>query len=178
MRLSMQNYVPGNDYGEVYRLFTEEGTNSLIINKPDHNAMNSFSKWLDRKLDEGINDFKVYRDEGGAFVGFAYSYDYQAMDRHCVFSVAVKDQYQNIGIGGIIAISFLRFLFSHYDLRKVYIHVYGNNDMAQKCADQFGFVLEGTMTEYKYSNGSYVDLKIYSISHDAFMASKYVDYEV
>lgn len=39
----MRNYVAGADYGEVYRLFTNNTVNSLIINKPDHNSMGVFS---------------------------------------------------------------------------------------------------------------------------------------
>lgn len=59
MNIIMKNYVPGSDYGEVYRLFTNDKINELIISKPDHNAMNIFSKWLDKKLEDSFNDFKV-----------------------------------------------------------------------------------------------------------------------
>lgn len=170
----MHNYIPGVDYGEVYRLFTEDEANELIISKPDHNSMNVFSKWLDRKLEDEFNDFKIFRTEENDFVGFAYSYDFQPLNGHCVFTLAVKDKYRKLGMGGVISIYFLKFLFSHYNIRKVYIHVYGNNEMSIRCAEGFGFDLEGVMKEYKYSNGSFVDLKIYTITRESFHASKYV----
>lgn len=174
MKLSIHHYVPGTDYGEVYRLFTEDATNELIIRKPDHSAMNVFQKWLDRKLEDDFNDFMVFRNESGEFVGFAYSYDFQPLNGHCVFTLAVKDKYRQLGTGGIVSIAFLKYLFSHYDLRKVYIHIYGNNDMSIRCAESFGFSLEGVLKEYKYSNGGYTDLRIYAIRRDDFLNSRFV----
>lgn len=170
----MRNYVPCTDYGEVYRLFTEEKVNTLIISKPDHNSMNVFQKWFDRKLETDFNDFMVFRTEDGDFIGFAYSYDFQPLNGHCVFTLAIKDKYQQFGLGGAASLKFIQYLFLHYNIRKVYIHIYGNNDMSIRCAEGFGFELEGTLKEYKFSNGSYVDLRIYTITRESFSTSKYV----
>lgn len=174
MKVSMRHYVPGTDYGEVYRLFTDMRTNELIISKPDHNAMNVFQKWLDRKLEDEFNDFMIFRGEEGEFVGFAYSYDFQPLNGHCVFTLAVKEQYRQSGMGAVISIEFLKFLFSHYDLRKVYIHIYGNNEMSIRCAEGFGFALEGVLKEYKFSNSTYVDLRIYAITREKFENSRFL----
>ncbi len=174
MKLVMKNYVPGADYGEVYRLFTDDQTNALLISKPDHNAMNIFSKWLDQKLKDEFNDFMVFRTADDQFVGFAYSYDFQPLNGHCVFTVAVKPEYRQIGMGGIISIEFLKYLFAHYSIRKVYIHIYGNNDLSIRCAEGFGFELEGVLKEYKYSNGQFVDLNIYAITKEAFSGSRFI----
>lgn len=171
----MHNYVPGIDYGEVYRLFTEDKINELIISKPDHNAMNVFQKWLDKKLEDEFNDFMIFRNENKEFVGFAYSYAFQPLNGHCVFTLAVKGKYQNLGMGVIASIEFLKYLFLHYNLRKIYIHIYGNNDMCIRCAEGFGFELEGVMKEYKYTNGVYVDLKIYAITRDDFLNSRFIE---
>lgn len=173
MNITMQNFVHGSDYGEVYRLFTEDRINELIISKPDHNAMNVFSKWLDRKLEDEFNDFMVFRTENGDFVGFAYSYDFQPLNAHCVFTLAVKHKYQKLGIGGVVSLKFLKYLFSHYNLRKIYIHIYGDNDVSMQCAEGFGFELEGILKDYKYSNFEYVDLKIYAITRKGFLDSSF-----
>lgn len=174
MKLSMHNYVSGMDFGEVYRLFTADTINELIICKPDHNAMNIFQKWFDTNLEKEFNDFFIFRSEEDNFVGFAYSYDFQPLNGHCVFTVAVKDKYQKLGLGGLISIEFLKYLFSHYNLRKVYIHIYGNNYMSIHCAEGFGFNLEGVLKEYKFSCGSYVDLRIYSITRENFLSSQFI----
>jgi RimJ/RimL family protein N-acetyltransferase len=164
----MNHYVAGADYGEVYRLFTNPSVNPLIINKPDHNSMGAFSKWLDRHLETDFNDFMVFRTEEEAFVGFAYSYDFHALDGHCLFTVAVKPEYQMTGGGGMIALQFLEYLFKNYNLRKAYIHVYGNNAHSRRCAEAFGFQLEGTLQEYRFFDGKFEDLLIYAVTRQGF----------
>lgn len=168
MKLNMRNYIAGADYGEVYRLFTNPSVNPLIINKPDHNGMNIFSKWLDRHLETDYNDFMVFHTSEDEFVGFAYSYDFHGLDGHCLFSVAVKPEYQMTGSGGMISFQFLEYLFKNYNLRKVFIHVYGNNVHSRQCVEAFGFALEGTLREYRFFDGKFEDLFIYSITRQGF----------
>lgn len=168
MKLSMRNYVAGADYGEVYRLFTNNTVNSLIINKPDHNSMGVFSKWFDRHLETDFHDFMVFSTQENEFVGFAYSYEFRELDGHCLFTVAIKPELQGTGAGGFAAVQFLNYLFTNYNLHKVYIHIYGYNSQPRECAEKIGFILEGTLKEYHFYGGIFNDLLIYSISRDGF----------
>ncbi len=168
MKLNMRNYVAGADYGEVYRLFTNNTVNSLIINKPDHNSMGVFSKWFDRHLETDFHDFMVFSTLEEEFVGFAYSYEFRELDGHCLFTVAIKPEYQGTGVGGFVAVQFLSYLFANYNLRKVYIHIYGYNTQSRRCAEAFGFSLEGTLKEHHFYRGTFNDLLIYSVSRDGF----------
>lgn len=169
MKLNMKNYVSGVDYGEIYRLFTNEDVNHLIINKPDHNDMGSFQKWFEGKLSNCFNDFKVFRNKDGEFVGFAYSYDFNPLDGHTLFSVAVVPKYQNIGVGAILTIDFLCYLFKTYNLRKVYIHIYDFNEHSLSCAKNFGFQKEGELIEYRYYNEKFSNLFIFSTTREQFL---------
>ena len=168
MNIIMKNYVSGSDFGEVYRLFTDIDVNRMIIDKPDHNSMGTFTKWLESKLNGPFNDFMVFKTEDETFLGFAYSYEFKPLDGHCLFSLAVKPEYQRIGCGGAIAIKFLEYLFSTYALRKVYIHIYDYNEMSKKCIDGFGAQTEGILKDYHFWNGEYRDLLIYSITKEGF----------
>lgn len=168
MQLNMRNYVAGADYGEVYRLFTNVDVNSLIINKPDHNSMSVFSRWLERHLETDFHDFMVFTEDEEKFVGFAYSYEFQERDGHCLFTVAVKPEYQQTGAGGIISIQFLEYLFRNYYLRKVYIHIYGYNFHSRQCVEDFGFKLEGKLREYRFYDNKFEDLLIYTITRESF----------
>ncbi len=168
IHLKMCNYISGSDFGEIYRLFTDPSVGPMIINKPDHNSMTVFSKWLDRHLESNFNDFMVFRTDENEFVGFAYSYEFHGLDGHCQFTVAVKPEHQRSGIGGILAIQFLEYLFQNYNLRKVYIHIYGNNIHSRQCAEMFGFQVEGSLHEYRYYNGKFEDLLIYSVTRPCF----------
>lgn len=167
MDIEMKNYIAGSDFGEVYRIFTDFDTNLLIIDKPDHNSMGAFTKWMDEKLQHDFNDFMVFKC-GEQFLGFAYSYDFQPLNGHCLFSLAVSSPYRKKGIGGLIALKFLSYLFDNYNLRKVYIHIYGNNLDSILCAEEYGFVLEGTLKEYRFCNGVFNDVLVYSISRNAY----------
>ena len=149
----MTNYVSGSDFGEVYRLFTDHQINYMIINKPDHNSMGEFNKWLDYHLEKDFHDFKIFRSVDGKFIGFAYSYDFNIADGHCLYTVAIKSEYQEIGIGGFVSLLFLEYLFKTYNLRKIYVHVYSWNDHSEKCISLFGFSLEGTLREYRFYDG-------------------------
>lgn len=168
MNIHMRYYVSGEDYGEVYRLFTNPNVNPLIINKPDHNSMSVFSKWFERNLESVFHDFLIFRTDSDEFIGFAYSYEFNGLDGHCLFSVAVKPEFQSTGVGSIAAIKILNFLFDNYNLRKVYIHIYGNNAHSIECVQAFGFRLEGKLVEYRYYKNQFVDLLIYSISRSDF----------
>lgn len=168
MQLKMRNYIAGADYGEVYRLFTDNTVNALIIDKPDHNSMGVFSKWFDRHLETDFHDFLIFSTLEDDFVGFAYSYEFRELDGHCLFTVALKPEYQGTGVGSFVAFQFLRYLFATYNLRKVYIHIYGSNSHSLRCAKASGFRLEGVLKEYHFCGGKFDDLLIYSISRDGF----------
>lgn len=168
MDLNMRNYVAGADYGEVYRLFTNRTVNALIINKPDHNSMGVFSRWFDRHLETDFHDFMVFTTAEDEFVGFAYSYEFQEMDGHCLFTVAIKPDFQMTGVGGFAAVQFLEYLFTNYNLRKVYIHIYGNNEHSRQCVEAFGFSREGCLKEHRFYGGMFYDLFVYSISRNGF----------
>ena len=168
MKLSMRNVILAADYGEIYRLFTDDNTNQLILNKYDHNSMDVFKKWLDEKLLHEFNDFMVFHNDDGEFIGFAYTYDFNPIDGHAVFSVAIKPQFQKIGCGGFVSVMFLKYLFLNYPLRKLYAHVYDYNVESIVCLERFGFINEGVLKEYKYACGKYRDLIFYTISKDDF----------
>ena len=170
MDIVMRNYIAAADYGEVYRLFTDFSVNRFIICKPDHNSMGVFAKWLDGKIEREFNDFMVFYTVADEFIGFAYSYEFQPLNGHCLFTVAVKEKFQNTGFGGFISVKFLKYLFENYNLRKVYTHVYSSNEHSLQCVEAFGFSKEGVLREYKFLSGKFDDLVILSLKREEFVA--------
>lgn len=169
MDIVMRNYVAASDYGEVYRLFTDFSVNQSIICKPDHNSMGTFSKWLERRLEGEFNDFMVFYTTEDEFIGFAYSYEFQPLNGHCLFTVAVKEKFQNYGFGGFMSVKFLKYMFDNYNLRKVYTHIYSSNERSLKCVEAFGFIREGLLKDYKFMNGKFDDLLILSLKRKDFI---------
>lgn len=166
----MRNYIAAADYGEVYRLFTDFSVNRFIICKPDHNSMGVFAKWLDGKMEREFNDFMVFYTVADEFIGFAYSYEFQPLNGHCLFTVAVKGKFQNTGFGGFVSVKFLQYLFENYNLRKVYTHVYSSNERSLQCIEAFGFSREGVLREYRFMGGKFDDLVILSLKREEFVA--------
>ncbi len=167
MKLSMMQYDPARDYGSVYRLFTDPDVNPLILFKPDHNDSVSFRKWLDESLCTTMNDFMVFYQEK-EFLWIAYSYQFSPLDGHCRFTSAVQPEFQNTGVGALIAFQFLDHMFKHYPLRKIYFHVYSYNQHSLDCVRMLTDREEGILREYHYYDGAYHDLHIFAVTRQQF----------
>lgn len=162
MDLMMRYYDPARDFGHVYRLFVDPDTNPLILYKPDHNDVTAFQKWLDDALRTSFNDFFVFYHDHD-FVGFAYSYEFAALDGHCRFSLAVTPEMRGAGCGAIVSFRFLQHLFDSYPLRKVYFHVYAYNADSMACARALAGQEECVLKEYHYHKGAYHDLHVFAV---------------
>lgn len=173
--MKMRYYNANRDFGEVYRLFTNTEINHLITCRPYHNDTISFEKWLNTELTKGINDFMVFYEEN-TFLGFAYTYDFYALDGHTRMTVAVKPEYITSGVGCLIATNFLQYLFKTYTLRKVYMNVYDYNNNSINAISRLGLYEESRLKEYHYYDDKYCDLVIFSISKEQYelLLSKYV----
>ncbi len=161
--MEMRYYNAIKDFGEVYRLFTNKDINYLITCRPYHNDTISFEKWINTELTKNINDFMVFYEDN-TFLGFAYTYEFNALDRHSRITVAVKPEYVSSGVGCLIAINFLEYLFKTYTLRKVYMNVYDFNNNSINAISSLGLQEETRLKEYHYYDNKYCDLVIFSIS--------------
>jgi len=174
--MEIKYYDANLDFGEVYRLFTSKELNHLLMCRPYHNDTISFQKWLNSALVDEINDFLVFKDNG-KFLGLAYSYEFHPLEGHARMTVAVKKEYNSLGIGGLIMANFLDYLFKNYTLRKVYMHVYEYNNNKIKLLKSLGLQEEARLKEYHYYNNKYHDVVIFSISKDKYelLLKKYID---
>lgn len=173
--MEMRYYDSNSDYGEVYRLFTSKDINHLIICRPYHNDNISFQKWLNSSLVDEFNDFMVFT-EGGNFIGFAYTYEFHPLDGHTKMTVAIKKEYISSGVGCLIAIKFLNYLFKNYSLRKVYMNVYDYNNNSINAIKSIGLKEESRLKEYHYYDNKFCDVVIFSISKSEYelLLSKYL----
>jgi RimJ/RimL family protein N-acetyltransferase len=156
------------DFGEVFRLFTDNEVNNVIIDYPSYCDMLSFEKWFNDMLTtKKIYNFHVFWLDR-SFVGFTYSYDFKILDGHTAVTVALSKEYQNTGMGVFIISHFLKFLFDQYPLRKVYLRTYSYNKRSVDALHSFGLHEESILKEYHYFKGSYHDVLVYALSRDKF----------
>lgn len=173
--MEMRYYNANKDFGEVYRLFTNNEINYLITCRPYHNDTISFEKWLNTELTKNITDFMVFYDKN-TFLGFSYMYEFNALDRHSRMTVAVKPEYISSGVGCIIALKFLEYIFKMYTLRKVYMNVYDFNNNSIKAITGLGLKPEARLRKYHYYDDHYCDLVIFSINKKQYelLLKKYI----
>lgn len=71
--------------------------------------------------------------------------------------MAVLEEYRGHGIGTALLEAVLDLADNWYNLLRMELHVYTDNDPAVRLYQRHGFVIEGTHRAYVYRLGSYVD---------------------
>jgi putative acetyltransferase len=78
--------------------------------------------------------------------------------RHCAsIGMAVHDDFQGRGIGSALMAAMIDLADKWLDLRRIELTVYTDNPAAVHLYEKFGFVIEGTLRNYAFRNGAYVD---------------------
>ncbi|HEX8990256.1 MAG TPA: GNAT family N-acetyltransferase [Anaerolineales bacterium] len=71
--------------------------------------------------------------------------------------MAVRDDWQGKGIGSALMQAAVEFAERWLNLSRLELTVYTDNEPAVKLYKKFGFVIEGTLVQYAYRDGRYVD---------------------
>lgn len=160
---------PLNLKKDLHKLYEFHICNDLYLYsvKIPLNSIEVFGEWLTNNLKNDFFDFCVieYKNE---IIGFAYDYNFSMKDGHTKIAVYIENDRRSCGLGGFAAISFIKYLFDKYPLRKVYLTIYDYNKESYISNTKAGFVHEGTLKEYKYYNGKYYDLHYLSMDRITF----------
>lgn len=71
--------------------------------------------------------------------------------------ISVAEEFQGRGVGRALMTAVIDLADNWYNLRRLEIEVYTDNDVAIRLYERFGFVIEGTHRSYAYREGSFVD---------------------
>ncbi len=71
--------------------------------------------------------------------------------------MAVAEGFQGRGIGTALMAAIIDLADNWYNLRRLELEVYTDNDVAIRLYKRFGFVIEGTHRSYAYREGAFVD---------------------
>ena len=78
--------------------------------------------------------------------------------RHCGgIGMGVHDDYQGRGVGSALLTAMVDLADRWLNLRRVELTVYTDNPVAIHLYQKFGFVIEGTLRDYAYRDGVFVD---------------------
>lgn len=126
-----------------------------------------FTCWLQDRLAFDFHDFRgIYNDD--KLIGFVHNYDFSYRDGRCHVAACIKEEYRGSGAGVKASVSFLRYLFHTYPLRKIYTSVYSYNTQSLLTNQRAGFVEEGRLLESRYHQGKYWDTVIFSVTKEQF----------
>jgi putative acetyltransferase len=72
--------------------------------------------------------------------------------------MAVRDDFQGQGVGTALLQAALDLADSWLNLRRMELEVYTDNEPAVRMYQRAGFVIEGTLRQYTFRDGKYVDV--------------------
>ncbi|MGC8612149.1 MAG: GNAT family N-acetyltransferase [Athalassotoga sp.] len=94
----------------------------------------------------------------GKLVGSAELNVFKGRRRHCAaLGISVHDDYQHKGIGTALMKALLDLADNWYNLKRIELEVYTDNEIAINMYKKFGFTIEGTLKCYAIRNGEYID---------------------
>jgi RimJ/RimL family protein N-acetyltransferase/acyl carrier protein len=119
-----------------------------------------------RLLWEGVTAQFVVRCERGSPIGLVSCFGADFRNRHAHIGVLGDPAWRNSGLLIAGAWRFIGYLFSGFDLRKLYAEVLASN--FERLATGLGrlFELEGRLTGHEYIDGGYQDLLVLALDRD------------
>jgi len=141
----------------------------MFLNHIVSNSLRDFDGWLQDNLKLFYHEFFIIESDEGEVMGFVYSYDKHLQDGHCKIAMYIVPAWRNSGISAMAVFQFIDYLFRYYPLRRINCDVYNYNAESLRNIKQFGFESTGCLKEYRFYDGAYHDLELFSITRDYFM---------
>ncbi len=115
--------------------------------------------WRKRIADQGPEDFLLVAEVKGQVVGNLGLHPAgRARRRHAAsVGMAVRDDFQNRGVGTALLRAAIEVADHWLNYLRLELTVYTDNAPALALYRKFGFVVEGTLVDYAFRNGRYVD---------------------
>jgi putative acetyltransferase len=120
----------------------------------------SVDLWRKRLAEWAADDYMLVAEVDGDVVGNAglHSMGRSARRRHVGYiGMAVRDDWQGKGVGTALMAAIVDLADNWLGYRRLELTVYTDNGAAVALYRKFGFELEGTLRDYSYRNGEYVD---------------------
>lgn len=121
---------------KVFEIMMSPEEQPMFLMHSISNSLKDFDSWIQDHLKYSYNDFFIVEDEREELIGIVYSYDHRMIDGHCKITVYIAEKWRHGGIGGLITLDFMGFLFKHYPYRRINCEVYGYNLESQNSLRQ------------------------------------------
>jgi len=112
-------------------------------------------KWMENPSEERTGIVAVLE---GRIVGSADIHQCKGRRRHVgEVGMSVHDDFQRRGIGSALTAALVDLADNWFNLKRLELTVYMDNEAAIRLYQKFGFDVEGTLRAYAFREGQYVD---------------------
>ena len=167
-QVTLRPFDYGKDLQPLYRYMTDMEHQKLFSHKFQIHNLPMFQEWLNEKFHRLYHDFFMIENGKGETVGFTYSYEFMANDRHCKFALCLWDEYKKTGYGAAAACKMMDHLFGNYSLNQVFTTVFDYNPLSLSTNLSAGFEEVGCLPNYRYLKGKYYSLHYLSMERQRF----------
>jgi len=155
MTITVRRVEPG-DYEAVQRIYTAPKVVRGTLQMP----FPSVEMWRKRLAEppEGlISLVACVEDEIVGQLGL-HTFPNRPRRRHVgQIGIAVRDDWQGKGVGTALMQAAIELADNWLNLRRLELEVYTDNLPAIRLYEKFGFSIEGTLVDYAFCDGEYVD---------------------
>ncbi|MCR5502083.1 MAG: GNAT family N-acetyltransferase [Lachnospiraceae bacterium] len=145
----------------------------LFLGHNNINSVQEFGEWIDRQLRGYYYNFYLIAS-GDRIIGYVCGCNYNSINRNCSLTTYICDEWQGSGIGALATLQYMDELFRYHPIRRVYCEAYEYNTASVNTIRSAGLSEYGRYPEYRYFQGKYYDLLLFSISKEEF-EEKYGD---
>lgn len=127
-----------------------------------------YEEALSERLRDSVHVFLIIADHRKEPVGFTYSYDVSLLDGFAFITSFLSPSARGRGIGAIASILFIDYLFTYFDLAKIYCDAYAYNSPSLNLLSASGFEVEGEFREHRFFGGTRHTLFRFALYRKAF----------
>lgn len=165
--INARRFDDKQDYPMIYKVYSSMHEQYKLFDIVSLNSPEYFPKVFERTLSYGYQDFFVLEDDNKETIGFVISYDFKPNDGHIKILVYIEEKYRGV-YGAIATIMFMDYIYTYYNVRKIYTEVYEYNTPSIRAHASLGFTEEARLSQYRYYRNKYWDYIYYSIKREDF----------
>ena len=155
MTITIRRTEP-SDYQAVQRIFAGPRVSRGTLQVPFPSA----EEWRKRLAEPAEGFFGLvacFEDDAVGMLGI-HTFPNQPRRRHVgQLGMAVGDDYQGQGIGTALVEAAIDLADNWLNLRRLELEVFVDNETAIRLYEKLGFTIEGTLVDFAFRNGEYVD---------------------
>lgn len=145
-----------DDYRHIYEIYSCPKAFSGTLQLP----YPSLEQWRQRLANPGDGTYELVAEVGERVVGMlgVHTFPNRPRRRHAAaVGMGVHDDWQGKGLGTALMRACVEMADNWLNLMRLELEVYTDNEPAIRLYERFGFEREGTLRQYAFRDGRYVD---------------------